>query len=96
MYYVGYTGMRTTQHEKMDKTTNALVNYICNLFKLWEPLVKVHMDTFPICLIPGKRWASAAEMLICRLARGYYYAGGFNQAPCGGSVDSSWKVTNTD
>lgn len=94
MYYVGYArdaASRAEQHNKMDENTNGLFNLVYHLLQDWNPGVEVRIETFPVCLLINAQSAAVAEMFICRIAGGYFYAGGFNRTQCG-SVDSALKL----
>ena len=56
----------------------------------------VTIDTIPVCLISSAQYAPHAEKIVCWLGRGYYFAGGFNMAWAGGSVDSVNAVTEAE
>ncbi|KAH6637486.1 hypothetical protein C7974DRAFT_389618 [Boeremia exigua] len=93
MYYVGYAhkaAERADQHAKKTLGTDALFNLTEYLLEEWGHHPAAVMQ--PVCLLLTHTYADVAEMFLCRLSQGYYYAGGYNQAPCG-NISSVWAIT---
>ncbi|KAF9697921.1 hypothetical protein EKO04_004424 [Ascochyta lentis] len=98
MYHVAYAAdavAHAYQHKKKGANTNVLINYTEALLEMWDARLEVRVEVFPICLLILDMFADVAEMFLCRLARGYYYAGGFNQTQCG-SVASARGISEED
>ncbi|KAH6867105.1 hypothetical protein BKA58DRAFT_442096 [Alternaria rosae] len=89
MQYVGYAKnvkVRSKQHDKMGDSSNWLCIFARAVLLAmgYDPKV----DLFTVCLISEEWDGPVAEMLITRLARAYYLAGGFSIAQAGASMAS--------
>ncbi|KAJ8110988.1 hypothetical protein OPT61_g6311 [Boeremia exigua] len=96
MYYVGYAqnaAVLADDRAKNDRSTNGLFNLVEYLLEGWG--AKSEALTFPVCIVLTHMYADIAEMFLCRLAQGYFYAGGYNQAPCG-DVDRTWSISERE
>ena len=97
MQYVGYAKnvkVRSKQHDKMGDNSNWLCVFAHAALRAMG--CKPEVDLFTVCLISEEWDGPVAEMLITRLARAYYFAGGFSIAQAGASMASIKRRDLTD
>ncbi|KAL6711502.1 hypothetical protein ACN47E_004436 [Coniothyrium glycines] len=85
--YVGYAldgNQRAKQHDSLQ--TSWL--YLFARIIMPKLNLKFEMCNFTVCVIPEEAAAPVAEMLVTRMARAYYFAGGFSIGQAGASVKS--------
>jgi hypothetical protein len=94
MHYVGYAmkaSVRKKQHSAMGASTNWLCVFAQAVLRAMD--LDPRMDPFTVCLISEEWDGPVAEMLLTRLARAYYFAGGFSIAQAG-AIMTSMKLRN--
>jgi hypothetical protein len=90
LQYVGYAikgTQRKKQHDSLASTSWLFLftKYVCATWKNFPP---TNMRNFTVCLITEEAIGPVAEMLLTRLARAYYFAGGFSIGQAGASMSS--------
>lgn len=90
LQYVGYAikgTQRKKQHDLLTSTSWLFLftKYVCATWKNFPP---INMHNFTVCLITEEVVGPIAEMLLTRLARAYYFAGGFSIGQAGASMTS--------
>lgn len=90
LQYVGYAikgTQRKKQHDSLASTSWLFLftKYVCATWKNFPP---TNMRNFTVCLITEEAIGPVAEMLLARLARAYYFAGGFSIGQAGASMSS--------
>ncbi|CAN9206276.1 unnamed protein product [Alternaria alternata] len=90
LQYVGYAikgTQRKKQHDSLASTSWLFLftKYVCATWKNFPP---TNMHNFTVCLITEKAIGPVTEMLLTRLARAYYFAGGFSIGQAGASMSS--------
>ena len=89
MQYIGYAmnaSLRRKQHESFNST-----NWLCMFVQAYAEAAwpgEFGMATFTVCLISENFVGPVAEMLLTRLTRAYYHAGGFSIDQAGESMAS--------
>ncbi|RYN43325.1 hypothetical protein AA0113_g11599 [Alternaria arborescens] len=90
LQYVGYAikgTQRKKQHDSLASTSWLFLftKYVC---ATWKNFLPTNMRNFTVCLITEEAIGPVAEMLLARLARAYYFAGGFSIGQAGASMSS--------
>lgn len=90
MHYVGYAmqgSERLRQHDRGEKSSSWLLQCIKAIMEATG--IDTHVGTYFVCLITEEECVRAAEIVVTRLARAYYYAGGLSVGVAGASTNSS-------
>lgn len=90
MHYVGYAmkgSERLRQHDRDGKSSSWLLQCIKAIMKATG--IDTYVGTYFVCLITTEECVRAAEIVVTRLARAYYYAGGLSVGVAGASTNSS-------
>jgi hypothetical protein len=97
LQYVGYAIKGSQRRKQHDALTGTSSLFLFTKFAIesWKGSPTVHMHNFTICLITEEVVGPVAEMLLTRLARAYYFAGGFSVSHAGASM-SSLSLINLD
>ncbi|KAF3005644.1 hypothetical protein E8E13_003508 [Curvularia kusanoi] len=87
MHYIGYATkpqIRKQRYEAGDKCGNWLTQCVLAITKALK--ISTHMSTHPLFLVNADVSGPVAEMLLSRMTRAYYFAGGLNTGQASGSM----------
>ncbi|KAI4921070.1 uncharacterized protein J4E92_008055 [Alternaria infectoria] len=89
LQFVGYASrghQDRSQHGETFTGTSSLFAFTKCCLESWKNFNPVEMHHFTICLIPDDTGGPVAYMLLARLARAYYFAGGLSIGQAAGSM----------
>ncbi|KAI4676285.1 uncharacterized protein J4E88_007199 [Alternaria novae-zelandiae] len=89
LQFVGYASkghQDRSQHGDTFTGTSSLLAFTKCCLETWKNFNPVEMHDFTICLIPDDTEGPVAYMLLARLARAYYFAGGLSIGQAAGSM----------